>query len=427
MPTGTPIRLVRENGSTIELDAQSMVLTTTRKVGGKPLPFAGSRRIGMDLNMNSAMINIQGIISDDRTESGAIAGQAYINFGRQEGINSGIQFAETGSYGGDNNLSGLVGSILRLKDMNRSNNDITFTNTSGSTAYSATGGAESTPTVLVNTTNATATQLATAVAAYINAQLSAKFTASTIDAEDYRGLQQSNIAVSILMATTGEVLDNITPYFIKSSPYLFTSPVKVPFYGGATGVKKSAGDKAMDLYGILNNSTTTSGAAAQTGFLGGIMTLAGLALAAPLVASAGVSAAGTVAAGSVGSGSGTAIAAGIGLSAASGIKAAFNHEQGYILGIQIPYNSMIQAADGELYTARNFFMPTGGASTGSHTKNDFEKTSNSNTTPASTDMNFETGEKAGIQGSVQKMDITYNAGETVYEFNMIFAPVDNLL
>jgi hypothetical protein len=25
------------------------------------------------------------------------------------------------------------------------------------------------------------------------------------------------------------------------------------------------------------------------------------------------------------------------------------------------------------------------------------------------------------------MDITYNAGEAVYEFNMIFAPIDGLL
>ena len=101
-------------------------------------------------------------------------------------------------------------------------------------------------------------------------------------------------------------------------------------------------------------------------------------------------------------------------------------DNAYILGIQIPYNSMIQTTDGEMYTARNFFMPTGGVATGG-AASDFDKTSDSNTTSASSDMNFTTAEKAGIQGSVQKMDITYNAGETVYEFNMIFAPVDNLL
>jgi hypothetical protein len=419
MPAGTPIRLVRENLSTIELDAQSMVLTTTRKVGGKPLPFAGSRRIGMDLNMNSAMINIQGIISDDRTASGGSPGQAYINFGKQ-GTGT-LQFAENGSYGGDNNLSGLVGSRLRIRNISNTYRDVSFTNTGGTTAYSATGGAGSTPTVLVNTTSATADQIATAVTAFINAQYSADFTATVVDDIDYRNLEQP-VGVSILMATTGEVLDNGSPYFTEESAYSFTPPAITPFFGGATGTKKSAGDKAMDLYGILNNSTTKNGAALQTGILGGVMLLAGVAAAPAIAAGAGVSAGAALATtGAVGVAGASAMMGGL----ASGL-AWWNHEQGYILGIQIPYNSMIQAGDGELYTARNFFMPTGGVATGG-TGSDFDKTSDSNTTSASTSMNFNTGEKAGIQGSVQKMDITYNAGETVYEFNMIFAPVDNLL
>ena len=65
MPAGTLIRLVQENGNLIELEAQNMVMTTSRKVGGSALPFMGSRRVGFDLNVNSAMINISGIISDD--------------------------------------------------------------------------------------------------------------------------------------------------------------------------------------------------------------------------------------------------------------------------------------------------------------------------------------------------------------------------
>ena len=76
MATGTPIRLVQENGDLIELDAQSMVMTTSRKVGGSALPLTGSRRIGLDMNVNSAMINVQGIIADDREESGATSATA---------------------------------------------------------------------------------------------------------------------------------------------------------------------------------------------------------------------------------------------------------------------------------------------------------------------------------------------------------------
>jgi hypothetical protein len=36
-------------------------------------------------------------------------------------------------------------------------------------------------------------------------------------------------------------------------------------------------------------------------------------------------------------------------------------------------------------------------------------------------------ERMGIQGAVQKIDITYDAGESVYAFNMIFAPIDNMI
>ena len=55
-----------------------------------------------------------------------------------------------------------------------------------------------------------------------------------------------------------------------------------------------------------------------------------------------------------------------------------------------------------------------------------EKTSEGNDHPAS--VTFDPSEETtGIQGSVQKFDITYDAGESVYNFNMIFAPIDNLL
>jgi hypothetical protein len=317
---------------------------------------------------------------------------------------SGLQFATTGSYGGANNLTGLVsGGGLKLKNMagvyvGEDGESVTFTQTNGSTAYDATGNGGQ-PTVLINTTNATATLIAAAVAELINAQYSTDFTATPIDAEDYNRFLQSNIAVRIDMVTKGAVLDNISPVFAGESAYTFEPAAMEPFLGGATGTKKSAGDKAMDLYGILNNSTTQIGSkfAKRVTIFN------------PLYFFGVIAGAGTIG----------------DIPGAVHDVVSKSHEKGYILGIQIPYNSMIQAGDGELYTARNFFMPTGGASTSGVT--DYDKTSDSNTSPASAEMNWDTGEKAGIQGSVQKMDITYDAGETVYQFNMIFAPVDNLL
>ena len=80
---------------------------------------------------------------------------------------------------------------------------------------------------------------------------------------------------------------------------------------------------------------------------------------------------------------------------------------------------MLKATGGDQYVARNFFMPTGDY-------DGLEKTSFANDHPASVEMNF-SDETQGIQGAVQKFDITYDAGESVYNFNMIFAPIDNMI
>jgi hypothetical protein len=75
---------------------------------------------------------------------------------------------------------------------------------------------------------------------------------------------------------------------------------------------------------------------------------------------------------------------------------------------------------GDTYVARNFFMPTGLKKTSD------DKGSEANTLPAST--TFDTGDEyTGIQGTVTKMDIFYDAGATVYGFRMDFSPIDNMI
>ena len=155
----------------------------------------------------------------------------------------------------------------------------------------------------------------------------------------------------------------------------------------------------MDLYGILNNSVTDAGRK----LAGGVALVGGIA--------------GAVLSG----GTGAVVGGGVALAGLNVlVNPLDNDEKDYIIGIQIPYNSTITASDGELYTARNFFMPTGSG------KHGLDKTSVNNTKPAS--VEFDTGNAfTGIQGAVQKMDIQYDAGETVYNFNMLFAPVDVLI
>ena len=381
MAKGIPIRLVQENGNLIELDATSMVLSTTRKVGGAALPWTGSRRIGMDWNVNKAMINIQGVITDDREGTASVAHSATIDFGHYVTANSIYE-----QWNKSANLERLLDYRLKIQSSTAASDSetdrISFTSTTsaGGTAYSATGGAGSTPTVLVNTSDATPEQVATAVAAYINAQLSSKFTATVPTnggqkASSDGALSDASTLVNIAMTSVGaEVAMRIrTPTFVPHSTLgaYFISPTISKFSGGSDGFQKSAGDKVQDLYGVINNSS-------RRGFVGKIT-------------------------GAIGSGG----------------RVKGSDTQDYIVGIQIPYNSTIKATGGEEYVARNFFMPTGFY----YGK---EKTSEGNNHPASVAMDLQ-DERMGIQGAVQKIDITYDAGESVYAFNMIFAPIDNMI
>ena len=175
MPVGTPIRLVQENKNIIELNATNMVLTTSRKVGGSALPFSGSRRVGFDLNVNSAMVNIQGVIVDDQVAKGSAAAATVVSFGRRGGAYE--------KWATPENLEELFKTsspTMILKDFNGNDRTISFTETgTGSgTAYSATGGAGSTPTVLINPSDATALQIAAGVNSFINAQLTAYFSSA---------------------------------------------------------------------------------------------------------------------------------------------------------------------------------------------------------------------------------------------------------
>ena len=64
---GTPIRLVLDDDqkTTIELTAVSMAMSIDRGVGGATIPFTGGKRFGVDLNLVTSTIIIDGIFTDD--------------------------------------------------------------------------------------------------------------------------------------------------------------------------------------------------------------------------------------------------------------------------------------------------------------------------------------------------------------------------
>lgn len=404
---GVPIRLVHDNGLLTEINATSMTMTTQRKTGGMPTPFTGGIRVGLDLNMNKSMILINAVLTDDRNLVGSsIASKSRIDFsfivlGGQiqsyldgdGATNSNIAklFNNTYSTGSDEfsfstiQLTSHDGTTFTIKLQKLSSG--TFTNTTN-TDYI----------IGINPTGSlTHAGLATAFTDLINntSSLAAKFTASKSDSIT---TGESNTIVTITQDTVGEDGDNLTPTFSRK-PNGYRPPSHEKFAGGLTVSKRSAGDKAMDLYGIMNNSKKEGlgKALIGAGMVGAGVAITGMSFGTAAPVGVGVA------------------TAGVGILADS--KGGIGNGSGYIKGIQIPYNSTIQA-NGDNFVSRNFIMPTGFG------KSFKDKRSDNNSNPAGATF---TGNTTGIKGTVNKLDITYNAGENVYDIVMRFAPVDFLM
>ena len=78
----TPIRLVKNNGGTIDLLCTTLTMNVQRGVSPITMPFFGGSRLGFDLNTPSTVISMEGIIADDDklTEVGGKSATALINF-----------------------------------------------------------------------------------------------------------------------------------------------------------------------------------------------------------------------------------------------------------------------------------------------------------------------------------------------------------
>lgn len=408
---GVPIRLVHDNGLLTEINATSMTMTTQRKTGGMPTPFTGGIRVGLDLNMNKSMILINAVLTDDRNLVGSsIASKSRIDFSFIV-LGGQIQSYLDGDGATNSNINKLFNRTYSMLVNNSavefSFSTIKLTSHDGTTFNIRLKKLSSG--TFTNTTNTdyiiginpagslTAAGFATAFADLINntSNLAAKFTASKSDSAV---TGQTNTVVTINQDTTGEDGDNLTPIF-SQKPNGYRPPSHEKFAGGLTVSKRSAGDKAMDLYGIMNNSKKEGlgKALIGAGMVGAGVAITGMSFGTAAPVGVGVA------------------TAGVGILADS--KGGIGNGSGYIKGIQIPYNSTIQA-NGDNFVSRNFIMPTGFG------KSFKDKRSDNNSNPAGATF---TGNTTGIKGTVNKLDITYNAGENVYDIVMRFAPVDFLM
>ena len=552
---GYPIRLIQDNGNIIELMANRIDMNVTRKTGGKPMPMTGSSRFSMDLNLNKAMITIQGVFIDDTIATGGSKASTVIDFsktvttrnknsngtyagpksGGWYGTGSNLQYlyqadargneangieceltkrtdASAGRYfipnvdviRGAFSIRSLVDGELKhinFKSVNNTStprtdttaynsgpsdatvnvdfsgnfatgygNDLTGENNGGgitnhqpsySKSYKASwdhqapyayndgtganirtvkmkesvnneihvgqiifgAGIPADTTVVSKVTyngddyvrlsadptasagngssswgdislsqyrGVTPETLATGVAAAINGKLSAHFTAEVVEVEDEDNTKM-NGGVKITQVNNGSVDETYSVSFGEGN-YGYLRPFVEPYTGGKSDIQKSAGDKVQDLWGVINNSRPAdkiSVSKERASFLRKMNTRI----------------------------------------------PEFLQDRGkgdYIVGLQLPYNSMVQSSETGMYVPRNFLVPVGkstdanGPEEGKAGRPFGNKGSEENNEPANVKFS-KLGFTSGIQGTVTKFDVSYDAGENVYVFTMIFAPINRMI
>ena len=225
-----------------------------------------------------------------------------------------------------------------------------------------------------------AQSLATAIKSIIDSEYSSQFTAELKDDDRGFAINRTNVIVEITHTIVGANGNGNTPNFTPRTGR--TTSIEKPdisnFRGGKDSKRKSAGDKVQDFYGIINNSRRTRGK--KDTFL-----------------------------------SSYKLDNPFDLDFNGGFRRPAVNSGDYIVGVQIPFNSMINAGNGT-YVARNFHMPTG--------RNKSPEDKGAEAAMVAGTKFSETDKSTGIQGFVKKFSVDYDAGETVYKFKMVFLPVD---
>ena len=381
MVVNIPIRLVRADGDLIALDVTNLTLDVDRNINPHGLPYSGAQRFAFDLNMPKALILLEGFMVDAPSVVDTALGTASyatIDFSTMEVGND--TFTE--NYDIIQLAQGLDVDELNdelkmtLQSTVGTNYNIYFTKSN--TASGITGGNYWVSIIDTSNTMRNNTYLAEKLEALINLEaglsvLGAVFSATK---HDSTLTEYVDSVVKITQKVKGEAGNTDTPQWLGRY-----SMLKIHFsYGKNSDAQQgfSAGDKVMQLFGILSNSVDRDWTDFGTKTGGGGSTFGD-----------------------------------------GGYKKGGYAD--YITGIQIPFNSTV-GADGEKYVAKNFFMPTGTFITPSKKTPDKAKLASSEITNPDNEHDF-----SFIKGTITKATFVQIAGEPIYQFNIQFLPIDNII
>ena len=383
----TKVRLIRNDGAVLTVDATDYSINVTRSVPVMPVPVLGER-YGIDLNMVSADFKLNVILADDDCASIANAPSA---------ASANIDFSALANADGGTRQAYMTSGTVSVNDLHNNFFEIESTYTGENTIRppvrikfnknSASHSSSNTPsTVLVGiqgitTDDALAAAVKTACeAASFTQQLTTAggtsfSSAFTITVSN--GVLTNNARLTFTQTEAGFGGNNSTPVFNKG--FNSVIPLYDEFAGGSNKSCRSAGDKLQDLIAYVGNASLLG---ASGSALGG--------RADP-------------------DDSNSLIEADVSLSD--------KQTADYIVGMQIPYNSMITSTSAnDDYTERNLIMITGRSDA-----NQQDSLANNLDVGVVFDP---TNKYTGIAGTVVAMSFNFVAGENVYEGSLTFMPVD---
>ena len=109
-----PIRLVKENGDTISLDATSIDMAVERVQSNFALPLMKARKMGIDLNQAAVAFEIQGVFTDDEGQEATSQAKAIFDFYQPHSLTLNPDDEDGPTTGGDltnGNGFGLFNSL----------------------------------------------------------------------------------------------------------------------------------------------------------------------------------------------------------------------------------------------------------------------------------------------------------------------------
>jgi len=399
----TGIRLITRVGNIINIDATDFTMDFKRGVASIPVPATGER-VAADMNLVTASIRLNAILRDDDctgSDTDGVAASATLDFGSK-----GAAMSETEDEPEFTYMVGDVSGGVTVSDLN----DKTF---SIRTKYLV----DNTTTTVITVKFDNTTSSHSVSGMILTVGISGITTGQELAGRVYAAMTSHS-------GTFGSQISNGTPNNTFSGAFTITqgtgaltqltggsstlitltqkdkgisgnTDIKVwtddneagvppfkhdDFSGGQTHTCKSAGDKAQDLIANVANSNVM-GAVGEVFQVGGFS-----------------------------------------LEKVTNIKALNTGTDDYIIGIQIPYNSLIQATLGATgdpqqgYATRNHLIVTG--MTGS-TQQGSEGNSNA------TGIKFDVKDPmTGIRGTVVGLTLAYDAGNTTYDATIDFAPID---